>query len=60
MKTQTEGSGLGLYIVKSIVSAHGGEAWVDSELNRGTTVNFTLPTDLNLIPRHETGTYEEF
>ena len=51
MKSQTEGSGLGLYIVKNIVNAHGGEIWVDSELGRGTTINFTLPTDLNLVPK---------
>lgn len=60
MKSQTEGSGLGLYISKSIVAAHGGEIWVESELNRGTTVHFTLPTDLNLIPRREVGLTEEF
>ena len=60
LKAQTEGSGLGLYIVKTIVNAHGGEIWVESELNRGTTVHFTLPTDLNLIPKHEQGPAEEF
>jgi two-component system, OmpR family, sensor histidine kinase VicK len=60
LKAQTEGSGLGLYIVKTIVNAHGGEIWVESELNRGTTVHFTLPTDLNLIPRHELGSVQEF
>jgi len=54
MKSQTEGSGLGLYIAKNIISAHGGEIWVESELNRGTTIHFTLPTDLNLLPRRET------
>jgi two-component system sensor histidine kinase VicK len=53
LKLQTEGSGLGLYIAKSIVSAHGGDIWVESELGRGTTITFTLPTDPNLIPRHE-------
>lgn len=60
MKSQTEGSGLGLYIAKNIVNAHGGEIWVESELNRGTVVHFTLPTDLNLIPKHEPGSLEEF
>lgn len=60
MKSQTEGSGIGLYIAKSVVAAHGGEIWVDSELNRGTTVHFTLPTDLNLVPKRETGTSEDF
>jgi two-component system, OmpR family, sensor histidine kinase VicK len=53
MKSQTEGSGLGLYIAKGIIRAHGGEIWIDSELNRGTTVYFTLPTDPNLVPKHE-------
>ncbi len=53
MKSQTEGSGLGLYIAKSIVQAHGGEIWVESELSRGTTVHFTLPTDPNLVPKRE-------
>lgn len=55
MKSQTEGSGLGLYVTKGIVEAHGGEVWIDSELNRGTTVHFTLPTDPALVPKHETG-----
>ncbi len=53
MKAKTEGSGLGLYIAKGVVKAHGGEIWVESELNRGTTFTFTLPTDPNLIPKHE-------
>jgi signal transduction histidine kinase len=55
MKLQTEGSGLGLYIAKGIVLAHGGEIWAESELNRGTTITFTIPTDPNLIPKHELG-----
>jgi len=55
VKTQTEGSGLGLFIAKSIVTAHGGEIWAESELNRGTTVSFSIPTDSNLIPKRETG-----
>ncbi len=59
VKLQTEGSGLGLYIAKNIVTAHGGEIWVESELNRGTTVHFTLPTDPSLVPQREMGP-EEF
>jgi two-component system phosphate regulon sensor histidine kinase PhoR len=55
IRAQTEGSGLGLYIVKGIVNAHGGEIWVESELNRGTTFTFALPTDPNLVPKHEAG-----
>lgn len=60
MKSQTEGSGLGLYIAKTIIAAHGGEIWVESELNRGTTVHFTLPTDPALVPKREVGTFAEF
>jgi two-component system phosphate regulon sensor histidine kinase PhoR len=37
------GTGLGLAIVKHIVQAHGGEAWVKSELQKGATFHFTLP-----------------
>jgi two-component system phosphate regulon sensor histidine kinase PhoR len=37
------GTGLGLAIVKHLVQAHGGELWLESELGRGTTVNFSLP-----------------
>ncbi len=37
------GTGLGLYICKSTVQAHGGEIKIDSIKNKGTTVTFTLP-----------------
>lgn len=37
------GSGLGLSIAKQIIEAHGGHIRVDSVMNKGTTVVFTLP-----------------
>ena len=38
------GVGLGLYIVKAIVEAHGGRLSVDSVVGGGTTVSFSLPS----------------
>ena len=43
LRFQTSGSGLGLYVVKNIVEAHGGAVKVESEENKGTTMSFTLP-----------------
>ncbi|MED3573116.1 HAMP domain-containing sensor histidine kinase [Cytobacillus praedii] len=40
--SQTGGSGLGLAIVKKIIIEHGGEVWAASELNKGTSIFFTL------------------
>ncbi|MCR4424685.1 MAG: ATP-binding protein [Firmicutes bacterium] len=38
-----QGLGLGLYIVKSLVEAHGGRVWVESEMGKGSVFTFTLP-----------------
>lgn len=40
--TGTGGSGLGLSIVKKIISEHGGTIYADSRLGEGTSINFTL------------------
>ena len=34
--------GIGLYICRQIITAHGGEIWIESEKGRGTTISFSL------------------
>jgi signal transduction histidine kinase len=43
LKDEVGGTGLGLSIAKSFVELHGGDMWVTSEIDVGSTFSFTLP-----------------
>lgn len=43
MSRQTKGAGLGLFLARAIVEAHGGRIWVDSGNEQGARICFSLP-----------------
>jgi signal transduction histidine kinase len=45
--TRKEGMGIGLSICRSIVEAHGGRIWAESQEGEGTTMQFILPLDVH-------------
>ncbi|WP_419742738.1 sensor histidine kinase [Paraclostridium dentum] len=60
-----EGSGIGLYLVKSLVDMHGGDIAVESELGFGTTFKISIPAELeeececNIIEKNLQNSYIE-
>lgn len=54
-RSQIGGTGLGLYLSKSIVDAHGGQIWVSSKVNEGSTFSFTVLPYAKLAAETKTG-----
>lgn len=51
-KKRSTGTGLGLYLSRQIVEAHGGKIWLESKVNKGSEFSFIL-TDVAVTPEKE-------
>jgi signal transduction histidine kinase len=52
--TSSKGTGLGLYISKSIIEAHGGKIWAENNADgKGATFSFSVPLEQNQLIRRE-------
>lgn len=54
-RAQIGGTGLGLYLSKAIVTAHGGNIWVRSKPNEGSTFSFTVKPYAQLAEEQKNG-----
>ena len=52
-KNDKRGLGLGLYISRCIVDAHGGRIWVESKMGKGSVFQLTLPADAGARARRQ-------
>ncbi|MBI2023285.1 PAS domain-containing protein [Candidatus Giovannonibacteria bacterium] len=60
VRRETEGTGLGLFIVRNIIKRHGGDISFDSVEGKGTTFTIALPLNKEDVPKEEFVPLEEF
>jgi signal transduction histidine kinase len=54
-RAQIGGTGLGLYLSRSIIDAHGGQIWVSSKVDEGSTFTFTVLPFARVADKDKTG-----
>lgn len=54
-RSQVGGTGLGLYLAKAVVDAHGGRLWVESHEGQGSTFGFTVIPYAKLADEQKNG-----
>lgn len=42
---KTKGAGLGLYLARAIIEAHGGRIWINQQERHGASISFSLPIE---------------
>lgn len=54
-RSQVGGTGMGLYLCKAIITAHGGNMWVQTKEGKGSTFGFTLQPYSELADENKKG-----